>query len=125
MTIRTSRVEGRGSRAGANALDSRLSTLDQRIQRLPVDARDAGDVFGRLEAAFNFQRRDTGADEFGGGDVDAHQRAGGGDRRGAVLPDVQGRAGLVEVVADLGDGPEPHLSRAGVGDREGERQAAQ
>jgi hypothetical protein len=35
------------------------------VQRLPVDARDAGDVFRRLEPALDFQRRDAGAREVG------------------------------------------------------------
>ena len=44
-------------------LPARLAT--QLVQRLPVDARDAGDVFGRLEPALNLERSDAGADEVG------------------------------------------------------------
>ena len=51
--------EGRGGGADSGfALDSRLSTLDrriQRIQRLSVNARDIGDILRRFEAAFDFE----------------------------------------------------------------------
>ena len=33
------------------------------VQRLPINPRDVGDVFRRLEPAFDFQRRDAGADQ--------------------------------------------------------------
>jgi hypothetical protein len=34
------------------------------VERLPVNPRDVGDVFRRLEPALDFQRRDAGADQF-------------------------------------------------------------